>query len=93
MAEPQLDASLRGIEVTAPRYFHRGESLRYDHSGATVWAVPGALRSFWRLWFRGAHGQHLPADRELGGAESVRQKPEVANSNEALRQYMQEEPA
>src|SRR5207342_1301114 len=93
IAGPRLDAKLRGIEVTAPRYFHRGESLCYDHSRAAVWAVPGAFVSIWRLWCRDAHGQLLPADSQLGDAESVRQKSEVANPDEAFRQYMQEESA
>jgi hypothetical protein len=41
VARPLLVASLRRIEVTAPREFRGGEPLRYDHRCAALWAVPG----------------------------------------------------
>ena len=41
VAGPLLAAPLGRIEVTAQREFRGGESLRYDHRGAAVRAMPG----------------------------------------------------
>lgn len=96
VARPLLVASLGRIEVTAPREFWGGESLRYDHRCAAVravprgWACDGVYGLCWR-WE--VHLQEPPTLGQLRGAESVCQKSEVPNPNKAFWQHMQEEAA
>lgn len=90
---PLLSAASGGIEVSAPREFHSGESVDDNHRSTAVGAVPSGGS------FRGSIGrrpiarQQLPAEREGMRPESIREKTKIPDSHESLRQHVQEEAA
>ena len=88
---PLLSAASGGIEVSAPREFHGGESVDDKHRGTAVRAVPvrGRLRGSGgrRAIFR----QQLLTEREAERAESVREETKILDSHKALGQHVQEE--
>lgn len=86
-----MNAALGRVEVGAQRELPSGESVDDNHRGAAVGAVPGggSIRGCggWRAIAR----QQLLAEREAMRPESIGEEAKIPDSDEALRQHMQEE--
>ena len=91
-----MAAGLRRIEVTAPGQVRRSKPEEYDHWPATTGTQPvgGDFGLSLRHRSYSVTGwEQLPAKREPLAAESVGEESEMPDSDESLRQDMQEEAA
>ena len=84
------------IEEAAPRQFNSGELQDDYHCGAADRAMP--IRGDFQAVLRDSHRvriarQQLLTECEAFDAETIGQKPEMPDSDEALGQHMQEETA